>query len=184
MAVHDDGTTGRLVLTDVVGEFQDDETITDNGGSPGSATANVAANVTVRPERNSPFGRMAGDDFVGALGVALINVTDRGHRTLLDSTGTVQDDPTVGFTLTNVVSGTTIYVKALAGGSMTPDDVMIGPATITTDPYLVSGLPASQPFRCLLAKATLPGTLYQPLLFDDTTGVVGFSRRISQVEDT
>lgn len=36
----DSGATGTLTLTDIQGEFLDNEIITDNGGSPGSATAN------------------------------------------------------------------------------------------------------------------------------------------------
>lgn len=36
----DSGTTGTLTLTDIRGEFLDNEIITDNNGTPGSATAN------------------------------------------------------------------------------------------------------------------------------------------------
>jgi hypothetical protein len=36
----DSGTTGTLTLTDIVGEFIDNEVITDNNGTPGSALAN------------------------------------------------------------------------------------------------------------------------------------------------
>ena len=36
----DSGATGTLTLTDIVGEFIDNEIITDNGGTPGSATVN------------------------------------------------------------------------------------------------------------------------------------------------
>jgi len=36
----DGGTTGTLVLTDISGEFLDNEIITDDNGTPGSATAN------------------------------------------------------------------------------------------------------------------------------------------------
>ena len=36
----DSGTTGTLTLIDVVGEFENNEIITDDGGTPGSATVN------------------------------------------------------------------------------------------------------------------------------------------------
>lgn len=43
IALLDSGTTGTLVVDSITGTFQDNETITDNGSVPGSATANGAA---------------------------------------------------------------------------------------------------------------------------------------------
>lgn len=46
----DGGTTGTLILTDISGEFIDNEIITDDNGTPGSATVNgtlTAQNVTL-----------------------------------------------------------------------------------------------------------------------------------------
>jgi hypothetical protein len=86
----------------------------------------------------------------------------------------------VPFSLTNVVSGSTLYVYALSGGSLPAGTAMAGPLTVTTDPYSTT-VTAGQPFRLTLANAS--GTpIYAPMLFDDNTGS-GFSRRIEQQLD-
>ena len=96
------------------------------------------------------------------------------------ASGTVTVDNDVSFALSNVVSGTTLYVEATAGGALTAGDTILGPLTISTDPYSTS-VPGSQPFKAILANAS-GATKYEPILFEDTTGS-GFSRRIEQTED-
>jgi len=44
----DSGTTGTLDLVYVKGTFQNNETITDNGSTPGSATSNIPSGVTTK----------------------------------------------------------------------------------------------------------------------------------------
>lgn len=86
----------------------------------------------------------------------------------------------VPFSLSNVVSGTEFYMDARTGGAMTEGDVILGPLTITTDPYTTT-VPGNQPFKIRLCNAS--GTpKYEPMFFDDTTGS-GFSRRIEQQLD-
>lgn len=61
------GTTGTLWLHNIVGDFEDDEALTDDNGTPGSATANgVPALVTTAvsiPDGASGF-YVAGTDFI------------------------------------------------------------------------------------------------------------------------
>lgn len=96
------------------------------------------------------------------------------------ASGTVTVNNDVSFSLSNVVSGTTLYMEATSGGAMSAGEVILGPLTISTDPYSTT-VPGSQPFKALLANAS-GGTKYQPILFEDTTGS-GFSRRIEQIID-
>lgn len=114
-------------------------------------------------------------------GAVTLNISGGDTPTIRNGTSaTTTVNATVTFTLTNVVSGTTVYVEALSGGSLSAGTVMITAQIINTDPF-TTNLTANQPFRCLLANAS-GATKYEPILFDDNTGS-GFSRRIEQQED-
>lgn len=51
----DDGATGTLSLKSVTGTFQDNETITDDGGTPGSATSNGTVQTGTDVSRYGPL---------------------------------------------------------------------------------------------------------------------------------
>jgi len=97
------------------------------------------------------------------------------------ASGTVTISNDVNFSLANVVSGTTLYIEATAGGDLTAGDVIMGPLTISSDPYTAT-LPGAQPFIATLAHAS-GSPVYQPMIFQDTSGI-GFSRRIEQILDS
>lgn len=114
-------------------------------------------------------------------GSVTLNVSGGDTPTVRDGAGaSTTVNATVTFSLSNVVSGTTLYVEATSGGSLTAGDVMVAATTVTVDPY-TANLTANQPFKCVLANAS-GATKYVPIIFEDTTGS-GFSRRIEQQED-
>lgn len=119
---HDAGTSGALVLRDVTGTFDDNETITDDNGSPGSATSDTSAGYDlIAPAKQSPFGTFAGGKFFGARGVYITNVlaADANNYQLIDSTGTTQVPPiTIPLTVNNTVSGDRVSMFLTSGGNI------------------------------------------------------------------
>lgn len=124
VADHDDGTSGALVLRDVAGTFEDNETITDT--STGSATVDLAAGLDeIAPVKQSPFGTFAGGQFFGARGVWITNylAADANDFELIDSTNTDQSPPvTVALTVNNTQNGDRVAIfKSTGAGSETID---------------------------------------------------------------
>ena len=116
-------------------------------------------------------------------GAVTINVADGLTPTVRNGTSaSTVVNATVTFTLTNVVSGSRFHMVALAGGALTPGDIMINKVEITTDPYNGPSVEANQPFTANLRKAT-GEPFFQPITFEDDTGS-GFTRRMEQVEDS
>lgn len=112
-----DGTTGVLTLRDVVGTFQNNESITDS--SIGLATANIPSGAElISPVKQAPFGTFAGGKFFGARGIFITNMdpADIGNYVLLDSENVEQTPPSyISLSITNVVSGDRIGVYEATG---------------------------------------------------------------------
>jgi hypothetical protein len=119
VADHDAGATGALVLRDVSGSFEDNETITDT--STGSATVDLSLGLDeITPSKQSPFGTFAGGKFFAARGIWLSNVyaSDANNYQLIDSTGTIQTPPqTIAITINGVVSGDKVAVFRTTGNN-------------------------------------------------------------------
>jgi len=129
VADHDDGTTGALILRDVEGTFEDDETITDDSTpTPGSATANIPSGATtITPSKTAPFGTFAGGKFFGARGVWITNydATDANSFELVDSEGVRQTPPaTIAIKVTGVESGDRVSVFKATGDNNTVERSM------------------------------------------------------------
>ncbi|MFC1654032.1 hypothetical protein ACFL1M_04260, partial [Patescibacteria group bacterium] len=114
---HDDGTSGALVLKEVVGTFEDAETITDDG-IPGSAATTASAVDEINPSKQSPFGTFAGGKFFGGRGVWLSNVPagDANNYQLIDSTGTDQIPPlSIALIINNTQNGDRVAIFKTTG---------------------------------------------------------------------
>jgi len=116
-------------------------------------------------------------------GAVTLNVSGGDTPTVRNGTSaTTTVNSTVSFSLSNVVSGSRVYVEAIAGGTLSAGTVMISATTISTDPWNGPSVEANQPFKCVLANASTPGSEYKRISFEDNTGS-GFSRRIEQTLD-
>lgn len=92
--VVDNGTEGALLLKQITGIFEDNETITDNQSTPGSATANGTVGETLVPYDNEATGPFT-------VGNTLTNTTDGSTTGIIRG---LQDDGATGLL---VVSGVT-----------------------------------------------------------------------------
>jgi len=122
--------------------------------------------------------------FSAASGNLVINASDGANPNsyTITGSGSVTINNSITFELTNVVSGSKLYVYALAGGSMTPGDEIIAPTDITTDPWSTTLNVTSQPFGAHLRKGTTP-PYYKSYEWEDTIGTGKYARRIAQILD-
>lgn len=112
--VSDHGST-NLVITNIVGTFEEGENITEGTADADISTGGIE-NIT--SSKQSPFGTYAGGKFFGARGVWLSNVpgVDANNYQLIDSTGTDQIPPTtVAITVTNTESGDRVSIFRTTG---------------------------------------------------------------------
>ena len=116
-------------------------------------------------------------------GTITINVVDGATIPSIRSEGAVVNVVAglSAFVLTGVVSGSALVVKALAGGSLTAGEIMIGPLVVTTDPYNAPSQVADQPFALTLANAS-GSPKYVRIDENGNTGS-GYSRNFEQVLD-
>lgn len=142
--------------------FSWNSTATDYAASDGS-TGNEVIRVTVN----------AGQELT-------INYTGTAPSVKNDGTGTVTKTSSVSFDLLNLVAGSTIYVEARSGGTLTAGDIMVG-AQIVAGTSFSTTLVGGQPFRLVVANAS-GSPVYVPEIIDDTTGT-GFSRTFDQQLD-
>lgn len=178
----DNGTTGVLTLSGVSGVFQDNETITDDGSTPGSATSNGTLGdwlVAYDNESGGPFS--VGETLTGgtssAVGV-IVGLEDDGASgfiTLTQQTGTgfendeeltggtstatadANGDSDSGATGTLVRAGDDLSAGAqffVSEGSVNADTVWI----ITTDDPIVVGTTVLTISQGAISAATLAST--------------------------
>lgn len=131
VALHDDGTTGDLILRNVRGTFSAGEQILDTSTGDGDILA--AAGIRVIPTlKFAPLGNLAGTLWQGAPGMApiLANVASGREQdySLIDDNGVVQNPPnTVSVTVTSLGIDDWVSVFRLdapfsSGGQIDKDD--------------------------------------------------------------
>ena len=134
---------------------------------------------------NSGYGADGTNDaliYNNSGGAVILNVSGGDTPTVRNGAGaSTTVNNTVTFTMTNVVSGSQLYVEAIAGGTLSAGAVMVGPVIVTADPFTGPNVEANQPFKCHLANAS-GATKYKRITFEDNTGS-GFARRMEQALD-
>ena len=114
----DNGDTGTMVLRNIHGVFIDNMNLT---GLTTNTTAQVNGTVdTITPQKQSPFGSLAGGKFFGARGVWLENVAavDANNYQLIDSTGTTQAPPSsIYITVSGLEIGDVVSVFRTTGNN-------------------------------------------------------------------
>jgi hypothetical protein len=110
LADTDWGTEGCLTLGDISGTFQDNETITDSQGTPGSATANGTIGETYLAYDNESGGPFT-------VGNTITGVTSGATGTLV----ALQDDGTTGKMLIADATDTYDNNEQIGDGSATAD---------------------------------------------------------------
>ena len=137
VALHDDGTTGQLIVRlnrdGATGDFTAGNIITDT--STGSATIATSGVRTITPIKAAPFGTFAGGKFFCAPGVVLTDThaDDANNFQLTDDKNNVKTAPTkVTLAINNTRDGDFVALFRLDAGSV-----------IEKDYYAISGTPAA-----------------------------------------
>ena len=125
VSLYDGGSTGTFTLRNVHGSFTDNMTLT---GATSGATALVNGGTTaITPQKQAPFGTLAGGQFFGAHGVWLDNVAsaDANNYQLIDSTGTTQAPPSsITVKVAGIVAGDRVSMFKTTGNNTTIDKSM------------------------------------------------------------
>lgn len=136
-ADHDSGTTGFLVVKDVRGTFVAGEIITDDQGTPGSAT--IAANgvTSTLVIKTAPLGTFAGGKFFGARGVWIENMhaDDANNYQLIDANNVSRIPPaSISIAVNGVISGDRVSVFKATGASGVVEKAMYSISEALTQP--------------------------------------------------
>lgn len=180
-AVDDDGTTGNLCVRSVLGTFLDNETITDDNGTPGSATANIPSGaIRLRTTAEAPLVRWESGRLVGQPGVFI-----SGASRLTDMLGVEQIPPqTVNLTVT-VRDITASPIENAQVAIYDSNDVELlntdtNASGIAATTYIYS---ADEPVTVRVRKSSPGDTRYEFITRPSTIEVTGLSEFVTLEED-
>ena len=159
VSIIDNGDTGYITLRNVHGTFTDNMTIT---GITSNATAQVNGTVsTITPQKQAPFGTLAGGRFFGATGIFLehLATTNANNYQLIDSTGTPQNPPTsINISISGLEIGDVVSVFKTTGDNKIIDKTYLtshssantsGSNTFTTVENIPTDTPSSGVIRII-----------------------------------
>ncbi len=176
VSLTDNGATGYMVLRNVHGTFADNMTLTG-----AAATALVNGTITtITPQKQAPFGTLAGGQFFGAQGIWLehLAAADNNNIQLINSLGVTQTPPSyIYVTVSGLEVGDMVSVFRTTGNNNIIDKTYLRShtsnnvaATTTWETDALTPIPADTPVTGIIRLVKTATNVEQRIAYSSWSG--------------